>query len=191
MFGVTPLHRAIRRNHLVIVKALVSGGANILAADNAGHLPIHEAVFNGNSAIAKYLLQELYTTTRRLPLHELLEDLTWIGDPDSGDIPPLCSSLNRNVLGTNDVVEILEYLVRQNPELLSSRNQDGSLPLHAACRFGAAFSIVQSLVDLDEAFVKSLTPQGDLPLFLACEMPETSLDTIFIFMKLYPELVYR
>jgi hypothetical protein len=30
-----------------------------------------------------------------------------------------------------------------------------------------------------------------LPLFLACEMPDTSLDTIFLLMKLFPDLVYR
>jgi ankyrin repeat protein len=97
----------------------------------------------------------------------------------------------QNVLGTDDVVEIIEYLVGRNPALLSSRDQDGSLSLHVACRRGAAFTIVQSLVDLYKASVKSVTPGGDLPLFLACEMPETSLDTIFLLMKLYPNLVYR
>jgi hypothetical protein len=46
-------------------------------------------------------------------------------------------------------------------------------------------------VNLYEASVKSLTPQGDLPLFLACELREPSLDTIFLLLKLYPDLVYR
>jgi ankyrin repeat protein len=95
------------------------------------------------------------------------------------------------VLGTDDVVEILEYLVDQNPALLCSRDQDGSLPLHQACRRGAPFAIVQSLVDLNKASVKSVTPQGDLPLFLACERPEPSLDTIFLLIKQDPEVVYR
>jgi hypothetical protein len=56
---------------------------------------------------------------------------------------------------------------------------------------GASFTIVQSLVKHYQASVKSVTPQGDLPVFLACEMPETSLDTIFLLIKLYPDLVYR
>jgi hypothetical protein len=121
-----------------------------------------------------------------------LEDLTWIGDPNSNGVPPLRAILHRNVLGTDDVVEILEYLVGRNPELISSRNQaDGSLPLHVACRRGASFPIIQSLVDLYKASVQSVTLQGDLPLFLACEIPEPSLDTIFLLMKLYPDLVYR
>jgi ankyrin repeat protein len=151
---------------------------------------MHLAVSNGRSEVSKYLLQHFYATTRRLPLHELLEDLTWIGSP-STDALLLRTALDRNVLGTDDVVEIVEYLVGRNPELLSSRDKDGSLPLHVACRRCASFTIVQSLVNLNKASVKSLTPQGDLPLFLACEMPETSLDTIFLLMKLNPDLVYR
>jgi ankyrin repeat protein len=169
----------------------VSGGANILAANNYGTFPIDEAVNFRQSAVAKNLFQHLYATTRRLPLHELLEDLTWIGNPDSRGAPPLRTALHRNGLGTDDVVEILEYLVDRKPELLSARDQDGSLPLHLACRRGVSFTVVLCLVNLYKASVKRVTPQGDLPLFLACEMPETSLDTIFILMKLHPDLVYR
>jgi hypothetical protein len=62
------------------------------------------------------------------PLHELLEDLTWIGNPISvpSDVPPLRAALGRNVLGVDDVVEIIEFLVERNPALVSSRDQDGS-----------------------------------------------------------------
>jgi ankyrin repeat protein len=106
-------------------------------------------------------------------------------------LPPLHDALHWNVLGTDDVVNIIEYLVDQNPALLSSPDQDGSLPLHVACRCGASFAFVQSLVNLYKASVKSVTPQGDLPLFLACESPEPSLDTIFLLTKLFPDVVYR
>jgi ankyrin repeat protein len=189
--GDTPLHLACYCGHVAVVKTLVSVGVDILAVNNNGCLPVHHALSGGHSAVAKYLLRELYATTRRLPLHELLEDVTWIGNPRSSGAPPLCAALRWNVLGMDDVVEILEYLVDLNPALLSSHDQDGSLPLHVACRRGAAFTIVQSLVDLYEASVKSVTPQGDLPLFLASEMHGTSLDTIFILVKLFPDLVYR
>jgi ankyrin repeat protein len=189
--GDTPLHFASLKGHFPVVKALVSGGANILAANNQGNNPIHCAVMVGNSEVAKYLLQQLYATTRRLPLHELVEDITWINDPKSRDAPPLRDALHEDVLDTDDVVEIIEHLVGQNPASLSSRDEDGSLPLHLACRRGASFAIVQSLVNHYKASVKSVTPHGDLPLFLACEIPEPSLDTIFLLMKLYPDLVYR
>jgi ankyrin repeat protein len=189
--GDTPLHDASWNDRLPVVKALVSGGADILAANNDGRLPIYQAVRGGHSEVAKYFLQQLYATARHLPLHQLLKDLTWIGDPYSIVCPPLRFALHTNVLGADDVVEILEYLVHQNPAILSARDQDGSLPLHVACRRGASFTIVQSLVNHCKASVKSKTPQGVLPLFLACEMPNTSLDTIFLLMKLYPDLVYR
>jgi ankyrin repeat protein len=179
--------------HLPIVKALVSGGADVLAANNQGHLPLHSAVTGGHSEVSKCLLQHLYATTRRLPLHELLEDLTWIPNPNSVtlDVPPLLIALHQDLLDTDDLVKIIEYIVGQNSELLSSRDQDGSLPLHVACRRGASFTIVQSLVNRYKASVKSRTLQGDMPLFLACEMPKTSLDTIFLLVKLYPDVVYR
>jgi ankyrin repeat protein len=122
-----------------------------------------------------------------------LKDLTWIGIPNSTVIngPPLRYALDENVLDTDDVVEIIEHLVDQNAALLSSCDEDGSLPLHVACRRGASFTIVQSLVNHFKASVKRVTPQGDLPLFLACDIPEPSLGTIFILVKLYPDLVYR
>jgi ankyrin repeat protein len=188
--GNTPLHIASGQGHRAIVKALLAFGADCRAINDQGELPVDRAIGLAHSVEAKYLLQQLYATTR-LPLHELLEDLTWIGSPFSSNVPPLRKALALNVLDTYDVVEILEYLVGQNNELISSVDQDGSLPLHVACRRGASFAIVQSLANLYKASVKSVTSQGDLPLFLACEMPETSLDTIFLLMQLYPDLVYR
>jgi ankyrin repeat protein len=193
--GNTPLHNAVIQGHLAIVKALLRGGANILATNNRGQLPLHLAMVAGRSEVVKYLLQRYYATRRRPPLHELLKDLTWTPNSNSTihDLPSLCATLalRVGVLDTNYVVEVVEYLVERNLELLSSRDQDGSLPLHVACRRGAPFTIVQSLVNSYKASVKSVTPQGGLPLFLACEMPETPLDTIFLLMKFYPELVYR
>jgi ankyrin repeat protein len=191
--GDTPLHLASWGGHLAVIKRLRGGGADILAANNGGKMPIHNAVDYGKSAVAKYLLQEFYATTRRLPLHELLEDLTWSYNAGiTSGAPPFRYALDANVLGTDDVVDILEFLVDRNPELLSSHEQDGSLPLHVACRRGAPFTIVQFLVNRYKASVKSVTSEGgDLPLFLACNIPEPSLDTIFLLIKLYPELVYR
>jgi hypothetical protein len=85
----------------------------------------------------------------------------------------ICPPLDDNVLGTDDVVEILEFLLDRNPALLCSRDHDGSL------------------VNCYKASVKSVTPQGDLPLFIACEIPEPSLDTIFLLIKLYPDVIYQ
>jgi ankyrin repeat protein len=187
--GDTPLHWASWNGLEAIVQALLSSSANLLAANNRGQLPIHKAVDGQHSVVSKYLLRNFYATTRRFPLHELLKDLSWIGDPF--DLPPIRLALLRGVLGTDHVVEIVEYLVGLNTALLSSHDRDGSLPLHVACRRGAPFPIVQCLANHFKASVKSVTSEGDLPLFLACEIPKPSLDTIFLLMKLYPDLVYR
>jgi hypothetical protein len=32
----------------------------------------------------------MYATARRLPHHEVVEDFTWIGNPNRSDVPPLC-----------------------------------------------------------------------------------------------------
>jgi hypothetical protein len=143
-----------------------------------------------SAGVTKYRLREMCATTCRLSLHKLLEDLMWIGSPNITS-HPLRSALHRDVLGTEDVVEIIEYLVGQNPEFLSSRDQDGSLPLQVTCRRGASFTIIQTLANHYTVSVKSVTPGGDLPLFMACEMPETYLDTIFLLIKLYPDLMHR
>jgi ankyrin repeat protein len=192
--GDTPLHNASGEGHLPVVKALLAVGANILAVNEfLGFLPVQCAMMYGHSAVSKCLLQQMYATTSRpLPLHKLLQDLTWKRF-DSNDIPPLRAALADNVLSTDDVVEIIEYLVDQNPDSLASCDQDGSLPLHVACHRGAAFTIVQFLVNRYGASVKSMTPQGDLPLFLACKKLKPSLDTIFFLMKQNPmcDVVYR
>jgi hypothetical protein len=142
--GHTPLHLATLTTRLLAVKALLDVGADCRAINNRGEHPIYVAVIKRSSEVSKYLLREFYATFRRLPLHELLEDLTWIGDPNSNDASSLCAALHRNALATDGVVEILEFLVERDPTLLRSGDPDGS-------RRGIPFSIVQSLVNMCKA----------------------------------------
>jgi ankyrin repeat protein len=105
IYGLTPLHLACSFGHVPVVIELLNpndsngattttilgkrksrAGANTEAKDSQGDTPLHCACYNDHMlvvkpAVIKYLLQQLYATTCRLPLHELLEDLTWIGDP--------------------------------------------------------------------------------------------------------------
>jgi ankyrin repeat protein len=259
--GWTPLHLAGYHGNLEIVEELVTAGADIRAVNYDGNLPMDEAVHGVESDVVKYLLQQFYATIfyyeDRLPLHALVEDA-------SVDGSPLCIALRQDVLLTDHVLEIIAFLVGQNPESLSARNQYGELPLHVACATftpveivrllidrapqsllvpittngphplhialelgassdsevinlllerhdpltimlrnnvgetplhvacdrGTSFEIVQSLVDHYKASVQDVTPQGDLPLFLACATAEPSLDVIYLLLKLYPDVVY-
>jgi hypothetical protein len=126
--GDTPLHCASRSGHLPVVMALVSGDADILAAndDRMKRLLIQQAAHWRKSAVSKYLLQHFYATICGPPLHKLLKDPTWIGCPYVSDTPPLRAALHQNVLGMDDVVEMIEYLVDHNPDFFSSRDEDGS-----------------------------------------------------------------
>jgi ankyrin repeat protein len=70
------------------------------------------------------------------------------------------------------------------------RNNAGETPLHVAIGIGASFDIVESLIRNYKASVQVVTPQGDLPLFLACDSAEPFLDVIYLLLKLYPDVVY-
>jgi ankyrin repeat protein len=265
----TPLHEACKRFNtpveetVKVLNALLEKGADIHAANNEGQLPIHIALRRRKSAAVKCLLQHLYSTQfdreGRLPLHAFLTDYAFYGTP----VPPLRTALDEKVLNRNDLLEIIELLVDQNPELVSARDRDGSVPLHVACatsaplefvrylveyapaalqidrttdgsyplhvalehgassvaidlllcnadpdtigltntagetplhvacRRGASFEIVQSVMDRFGAAAKSASSQGDLPLFLACAATAPSLDTIFMLMKGFPDVVNR
>jgi ankyrin repeat protein len=101
--GQTPLHLSCSNGHLAVVKELLEGGAGFRLANNLGKLPIHQAVSGRKSVVVKYLLQKFYAETfdqdGRLPLHALLEDLTFKCSSDFS-VPPLLLALEENVLGT-------------------------------------------------------------------------------------------
>ena len=53
----TPLHIAAALGHTGVVQLLVSHGANVDAADEAGLSPLDHAIRNGKDATAVYLLE--------------------------------------------------------------------------------------------------------------------------------------
>jgi ankyrin repeat protein len=272
--GFTPLHvacfynKSLYNHHDVEVRmevltALLKRGADIHVATNRGELPIDFALRLMESAPVKCLLQHHYSSLcdgeGRIPLHAILRDATFDGNP----VPPLRTALDEEVLDTNDLLEIIKFLVNQNPELVSARDEDGSVPLHVACatsapleiarylveyapetlqvarttdgsyplhvalehgaslvvidlllhsqdpdttkltnnagetplhvacRRRASFDGVQNVMNGSGDAVKSETSQGELPLFMACAAAEPSLNTIFILMKEYPDVVKR
>jgi ankyrin repeat protein len=141
-YGDTPLHFASSEGNLECVQEMVSAGADIRAVNNDGLLPMDEALRGEESAVFKYLMKELYESDHegRLPLHALVEDL-------STDGTTLRKALEQDELDTDDVSDIITFLVSQNPGSLSARNQNGELPLHVACAIFTPVEIVRFLVE--------------------------------------------
>jgi hypothetical protein len=50
-------------------------------------------------------------------------------------------------------VDFIIFFVRQSPEWVSTRNQDGALPLHVPCSCGASLAIVHRDGQVTDAVV--------------------------------------
>lgn len=57
MLGETKLHKAVMKENLFLVHALIKAGANVNAQDHAGWAPLHEASLAGYCRITKELLE--------------------------------------------------------------------------------------------------------------------------------------
>jgi ankyrin repeat protein len=53
----TPLHCAVWKGHLKIVRLLCDRGADIEARDKDGFMPLHDAAYHGNISIVKELIE--------------------------------------------------------------------------------------------------------------------------------------
>jgi ankyrin repeat protein len=84
----------------------------------------------------------------------------------------------------------IRALVEKNPSIVQARNDDGHLPLHIACRFGASLSVIKYLV---EQYPESIQIKKDedaklRPLHWAC-WGRASMDVIRYLVALEPEAV--
>jgi ankyrin repeat protein len=84
----------------------------------------------------------------------------------------------------------IRSLVERNPSIVQSRNDDGHLPLHIACRFGAPLSVIQYLVEQYPESVRiNKGEESKLrPLHWAC-WGRASMDVIRYLVALEPEAV--
>jgi ankyrin repeat protein len=161
---------------LDVMTFLVGQNLGSLSACNQdGELPLHVACATSTPVeIVRFLIEQApesilvpRTTDGAYPLHVALE---------------------RGASSDSDVIKML--LEHHDPVTITLRNNAGETPLHLACRCGVPFEIAESLVDHYKASVQAVTPQGDLPLFLACATVLPSLDVIYLLLKLYPNVVY-
>jgi ankyrin repeat protein len=85
----------------------------------------------------------------------------------------------------------LELLIERYPEALFLADNDGNLPLHTACKSCQSIYVVQKLVEAAPITVHSVSKKGIIPLLVATEYYEDSLDVIFYLVERSPELFLR
>jgi ankyrin repeat protein len=181
--GWTPLHCACHYGYMEVVIELVSAGEHIRVVNNNGKYPIDTALRGVKYGVFKYLLQELYASISdhdgRLPIHALLEDLS----TDETSIREVLEH-DYDAFDTDAILEIIAFLVDQDPESLIARNQDGQLPLHVACATLTDLDIIEFLVEQSpESLLVPRTTDGAYPLHVALERGASS-DTEVIEMLL-------
>jgi hypothetical protein len=169
--GNTPMHLAcsydgdpLEEERVTVLKALLEKGADIHAANDERELSIDFALRLMESSPVKCLLQHHYSSLcdgeGRLPLHAILRDATL----DGNTTPPLRTALHQNVLVTNDLLEIIVFLVNQNPELVTALDEDGSVSLHVVCTTSAPLEIVRYLVEYAPGALRvARTTDGSYP----------------------------
>ncbi|KAL3447446.1 ankyrin repeat-containing domain protein [Aspergillus insuetus] len=88
---VTPLHHASRMGRETLVSTLLDHGADVLATDNFGHVPLINALFRDKLKVAGILLDAMSRDPRHYdfnaPLPSLQHLRSWIaaGDYEAGD----------------------------------------------------------------------------------------------------------
>jgi cytohesin len=139
--GWTPLHYASQDGDEKVVRALVAGKADIDAKNLDGQTPLVVAVAWGKSAVVKTLLEaganvEIKDNNCRTPLlwaslnrnTEIVESLLKHGAHKESTV--------HFAVASGDI-ERVEGLLKDDPQLLSSKDDCGQTPLHYAARRGS------------------------------------------------------
>jgi ankyrin repeat protein len=86
--GDRPIHLAVRRGHLPLVKWLVGKGVSVNCTDGR-HTPLHTAVYFNEIDLAYYLLHEgsqVYFRTKLPELYTPLDMAAYLGNLDMVDL---------------------------------------------------------------------------------------------------------
>jgi len=143
-YGQTPLHIAVGRENIEIVKFLVSEGkANVNVKEVDGKTPLHlAATYNDNIEVVKFLI----------------DNGADVNAKNNGGYTPLHSAVG----GKN--VELVRYLVLEGKADVEARDGHGGTPLHTAVRNGQSSEIIKFLVSEVKANVNAKDEDSSTPL---------------------------
>ncbi len=188
-YGLTPLHEAAWHSHKDMAKLLLANKADVNAKAKDGDTPLHYAVVEANKDVAKLLLANKAEYTifevaaigdveRVKALLKANPDLVF--SKDEHNRTPLHMAAR---CGLKDIVELLlankaEYtifdvaaigdverakaLLKANPDLVFSKDEDGRTPLRTAV--AAGHTDMARLLLANKADVNTKAKDGDTPL---------------------------
>jgi ankyrin repeat protein len=89
-------------------------------------------------------------------------------------------------------MNLLRYLVDQQPQCLGVPDQNGNLPLHlAVAREMCSLELVEFLVEQRPLSVRHRNAEGLLPIHIAAANPDAPLGTVYVLAAKWPECIKR
>lgn len=156
--GNTPLHLAARYGHLDLAQLLLASNACVNEKDNYGNTPLHFAAGSGHKDIAELLLASKAEV--KVEDNDGLTPLQRAVKHGRKGIVELLTPLHRTA-ADGDLGKVKE-LLKDNPDLVFTKDLIGQTPLHWAVRMG--HKDVAELLLANQAEVGAKNNEGETPL---------------------------
>ena len=170
--GNTPLHLATEKGNLLIVKKLLDHGADWESKNKHGETPLDRASRFHKTAAVEHLLERYAEKImgqggrlRSTSLHQILQDATYHPRNSPYRLTEKMQ-LPVGLLSFDQFCSLLHYLPAGS---IRSRKDDGSLPLHVACRKETPIGYIRFLARKHSAALQTPDSTGALPLHIACQ----------------------
>ncbi|KAA8523735.1 hypothetical protein F0562_010158 [Nyssa sinensis] len=153
----TVLHEAVRNHHVAVVELLIKVDPELACSrNNAGESPLYLAARDGMVEIVNQILNQILR----------LAPSCAHGGSDGQ------TALHAAIVGGRN--DIMEMLLRVEPQLISESDDHGWTPLHCAASLGDEKTVGQ-LLELDITTVYILDKHGQSPLHVAASKGHTNV----------------